>query len=93
MVIHPCPSPYLRSAGVVYEKRLAEAIELVASKRDCDGLWPLETTYPGVMPVGIGEGEGQPSRWNTLRALRVLSWFQPPSANYPSAPAAAESIS
>jgi hypothetical protein len=67
---------YLCSAGVAYDQRMAEAIELVASKRDGDGLWPLETRYPGVMPVEMDEGEGRPSRWNTLRALRVLNWFQ-----------------
>lgn len=67
---------YLRSAGVGYDRRLAEAIGLVASKRNSDGLWPLETTYPGVMPVEVDQGEGRPSRWNTLRALRVLKWFQ-----------------
>jgi hypothetical protein len=55
---------------------MAEAIELVASKRHGDGLWPLEAKYPGVMPVEMDEGERQPSRWNTLRAIRVLSWFQ-----------------
>jgi hypothetical protein len=67
---------YLCSASVGYDERMAEALELVASKRDRDGLWPLETRYPGVMPVEMDEGEGQPSRWNTLRALRVLNWFQ-----------------
>ncbi len=66
---------YLRSAGVTPDERVAEAIELVASKRDDDGRWSLETRYPGVMPVEIDEGEGQPSRWNTLRALRVLDWY------------------
>ena len=67
---------YLREAGVAYDERMAEAIELVASKRGCHGLWPLETRYPGVMPVEMDEAVGQPSRWNTLRALRVLNWFQ-----------------
>ena len=67
---------YLCSAGVAYDDRMAEAIELVASKRDGGGLWPVETRYPGVMPVETDEGEAQPSRWNTLRALRVLNWFQ-----------------
>ena len=67
---------YLRSAGTAYDGRMAEAVELVASKRGPDGLWPLETRYPGVMPVEIDQGEGRPSRWNTLRALRVLNWFQ-----------------
>ena len=66
---------YLRSASVTPDERVAEAIELVASKRDSDGRWPLETRYPGVMPIEIDEGEGRPSRWNTLRALRVLDWY------------------
>ena len=66
---------YLRRAGVAPDERAAEAIELVASKRDADGRWPLETRYPGRMPVETDAGEGQPSRWNTLRALRVLDWY------------------
>jgi hypothetical protein len=66
---------YLRRAGVAPDERVAEAIDLVASKRDGDGRWPLETQYPGKMPVETDEGEGQPSRWNTLRALRVLDWY------------------
>jgi hypothetical protein len=66
---------YLRSAGVSPDERVAEAIELVASKRGGDGRWPLETHYPGVMPVETDEDEGQPSRWITLRALRVLNWY------------------
>ena len=68
---------YLRSAGVTPDDRMAEAIELVASKRDGDGRWLLEIRYPGVMPVETDEGEGRPSRWNTLRALRVLRWYEP----------------
>ena len=67
---------YLRSARVPPDERMAEAIELVASKRDGDGRWLLETRYPGVMPIDLGEVEGQPSRWSTLRALRVLRWYQ-----------------
>jgi hypothetical protein len=66
---------YLRRAGVAPDARVAEAIDLVASKRDADGRWPLETQYPGKMPVETDEGEGRPSRWNTLRALRVLDWY------------------
>lgn len=66
---------YLRRAGVAPDARAAEAIDLVASKRDDDGRWPLETQYPGKMPVETDEGEGRPSRWNTLRALRVLDWY------------------
>ena len=66
---------YLRRAGVVPDQRVAEAIDLVASKRDGDGRWLLEVRYPGTMPVEMDEGEGRPSRWNTLRALRVLNWY------------------
>jgi hypothetical protein len=67
---------YLRRANAAPDDRLTEAIELVASKRDGDGRWPLETRYPGVMPIETDEGEGRPSRWNTLRALRVLRWYE-----------------
>ena len=66
---------YLRNAGVTPDERVAEAIALVASKCDEDGLWPLDTRYPGVMPVEMDAREGQPSRWITLRALRVLDWY------------------
>ena len=66
---------YLRRANVVPDERVAEAIDLVASKRDGNGLWRLDTQYPGEMPVEMDEGEGRPSRWNTLRALRVLNWY------------------
>jgi hypothetical protein len=65
----------LRRAGVTPDERVAEAIELVASKRGADGRWPLDTQYPGKMPVEMDEGEGRSSRWNTLRALRVLDWY------------------
>jgi hypothetical protein len=66
---------YLRRAGVTPDEHVTEAIELVESKRDGDGRWPLETRYPGEMPVQIVEYEGRPSQWNTLRALRVLKWY------------------
>jgi hypothetical protein len=66
---------YLRRAGVTPDERVAEAIELVESKRDGDGRWPLENQHPGTMAVEMDEVEGRPSRWNTLRALRVLHWY------------------
>jgi len=65
---------YLRSAGVAPDARVDEAVALVASKRDPDGRWPLDTQYPGRTLVEVDAGEGEPSRWNTLRALRVLAW-------------------
>ena len=66
---------YLRRAGVTPDERMAEAIELVESKRDGNGRWPLENQHAGKMAVEVDEGEGLPSRWNTLRALRVLAWY------------------
>jgi hypothetical protein len=66
---------YLRRAGVVPDERVAEAIELVDSKRDSEDRWPLEIRHPGTMAVEVDEGEDRPSRWNTLRALRVLDWY------------------
>jgi hypothetical protein len=66
---------YLRSAGVTPDERLAVAIDLVSSKRGEDGRWLLETHYPGAMPVEIDAGEGLPSHWITLRALRVMDWY------------------
>jgi hypothetical protein len=66
---------YLRRAGTTPDERVAEAIELVESKRDGDGRWPLENPHLGTMAVEVDEGEGRPSRWNTLRALRVLDWY------------------
>ena len=67
---------YLRRAGVAPDGRVAEAIALVASKREADGRWPLETLHPGRMAIEMDEGVGRPSRWNTLRALRVLRWHE-----------------
>ena len=65
---------YLREAEVKPDERVAEALELVASKREVDGQWPLENTHPGVVHFPMDSGDGRPSRWNTLRAMRVLRW-------------------
>jgi hypothetical protein len=67
---------YLRAAGVAPDGRLDEAIALVESKRDGSGRWPLENPHPGRQHFTMDDGEGKPSRWNTLRALRVLRWHQ-----------------
>ena len=72
---------YLRAAEFEPDERIAEAIELVESKRDADGRWPLENPHPDELDVGTDSGEGQPSRWNTLRAMRVLHWDEPRRAS------------
>ena len=66
---------YLRNARVVPDERIAEAIGIVRSKRDSDGRWVLENPHPGELDFEMGESEGKPSRWNTLRAMRVLRWY------------------
>ena len=51
-----------------------DAINLVLKKRTKDGLWNLASKYPGQTYFDM-EQPGKPSRWNTLRALRVLKHF------------------
>ena len=67
---------HLRAAGVVPDDRVTEAIELIESKRGPDGRWPLENPHPGRLYFEMDVGEGRPSRWNTLRAMRVLRWSE-----------------
>ena len=64
---------HMRLAGVVPDERTADAIALVASKRDADGRWPLEHWHEDNVVIPMEE-LGMPSRWITLRALRVLRW-------------------
>jgi hypothetical protein len=66
---------YFRSAGALPDERMAEAIDIVRAKPDTAGRWPLENPHPGELHFEIDEGEGKPSRWNTLRAMRVLRWY------------------
>ena len=67
---------YLRDAGVKPDPRMEEAIGVVRQKRDEGGRWPLENVHDDLLDFDMGEREGQPSRWNTLRALRVLRWYE-----------------
>lgn len=65
---------YLRLARTEPDDRMAEALGILEPKRDAQGRWHLEHAYhPGLL-VDLGETEGQPSRWITLRGLRVLRW-------------------
>jgi hypothetical protein len=66
---------YLRDAEVQPDERIAEAIGVVEDVCDPDGRWPLGKVYLGESDLRMDDGEGKPSRWNTLRALRVLNWF------------------
>jgi hypothetical protein len=59
---------------------MSEAIAMLRSKQQSDGTWLLENTHPGDVHFALEDGDSRPSRWNTLRALRVLSWYEQPSA-------------
>ena len=65
---------YFRRSGADPDLRMTEAIDVVRSKRQADGRWLLDRVYPGRVHFDIEDGVGTPSRWNTLRALRVLKW-------------------
>ncbi len=67
---------YFRSTGDVPDSRMDEAMDLLRSKRQPDGTWLLENTHPGKVHFALEDGDGRPSRWNTLRALRVLRWYE-----------------
>lgn len=68
---------HFRAAGR-RDPRLAEAVELLRSKADPDGRWRLENVHEGPTLFSMGEHDGGPSRWVTLRALRVLRWWDAP---------------
>ena len=67
---------YFSLAGDLPDARMDEAIDLLRSKRRRDGTWLLENTHPGMVYFDLEDGDNQPSRWNTLRALRVLIWYE-----------------
>jgi hypothetical protein len=67
---------YFRSAGDFPDARLAQAVDVVQSKQRPDGTWALENTHPGAVHFAMEGGDGAPSRWNTLRAMRVLAWCE-----------------
>jgi hypothetical protein len=66
---------YLRNAGIDPDNRVREAIEVVIERRHQNGRWPLNLLHPEYIPLEMETGVGRASRWNTLRALRVLRWY------------------
>lgn len=65
---------YFARAGAPPDPRLGEAVELLRAKRRADGRWRIEYKYSGRVFFDMEKG-GAPSRWNTLRALRILRWW------------------
>lgn len=66
---------YFRRADAARDPRMAEAIDVLRSKRRDDGRWALDRIHPGRVHFHLEPEVGAPSRWNTLRALRVLRWW------------------
>jgi len=75
---------YFRSAaaltGAAPDPRLEEAVGHIRSRRLDDGTWPLDWSPAGRVWFDVNDGAGQPSRWVTLRSLRVLRWWEGQSA-------------
>jgi len=65
---------YFQSARIKYDKRMQPAIDYLTKKRKKNNLWPLHAHHPGKMHFPM-EIAGEASRWNTLRALRVLKYY------------------
>ena len=66
---------YFRSAGAAPDARMEDAVRVIESKRQADGRWLLDRAYDEALALPFDEAAGEASRWNTLRALRVLRWY------------------
>ena len=65
---------YFRYANAIWDERMRPAIEVILKKRKADSTWSLQAKHPGQVHFEM-EKAGKPSRWNTLRAMRVLQHF------------------
>ncbi len=70
------PSTTSARSGRCQTRGLDEGIEVLRSKQQPNGTWLLENTHPGTVHFALEDGDRRPSRWNTLRALRVLRWWE-----------------
>jgi hypothetical protein len=66
---------YLRNAGIKPDSGVRDAIEVVMERRHQNGRWPMNLLHPEHIPSKMETDVGGASRWNTLRALRVLRWY------------------
>jgi hypothetical protein len=57
-----------------HPRRLAEAIQVVRAGQDEQGRWRQDLRHAGEVWLEVGVGPGEPSKWLTLHALRVLDW-------------------
>lgn len=66
---------YFRAAGAEPDPRMNEAVLRIKDKRQAEGRWLLENCYSEALALPLNESIGEPSRWITLRAMRVLRWY------------------
>ena len=64
---------YFRQVNAPVDPRMMPALKIIKQKRRKDGRWPVQAKHAGQVHFDM-EPTGKPSRWNTLRALRVLNW-------------------
>jgi hypothetical protein len=67
---------YFRDAGVRPDARFKDALHVVESRRQADGRWLLDGAYDEALAIPFSESVGEPSGWNTLRAMRVIRWWE-----------------
>ena len=67
---------YLRDAGAQPDARIGDALHVVESRQQADGRWLLDCAHDEALAFPFRESVGEPSRWITLRALRVLRWYE-----------------
>jgi hypothetical protein len=65
---------HFRAANAPLDERLSDAVGTIVARRGHDGRWPLHAPHRGQVWFEM-EQSGEPSRWNTLRSLRVLRWW------------------
>jgi hypothetical protein len=71
---------YFQAAGIRYDPRMQSALDILVQKQRKDSAWPVQAKHPGQTHFDM-EKTGDPSRWNTLRALRVLQHSRVPEGN------------
>jgi hypothetical protein len=66
---------YFQNAGIKPDRRVKEAVDIVIERRHQNGRWPLNLRHREHIPLEMETQIGSASRWNTLRSLRVLRWY------------------
>ncbi len=66
---------FFQYTGIGWDNRMKVAIDVLKSKRNNEGSWNMQAAHPGQVHVNM-EKAGKPSRWNTLRVLRVMKHFE-----------------